>query len=127
MVKVIDYLKRQAENGTEFFVLVLQGGIEFVRSQQTGKFYMTARKCSIPTTFDEQVCKAMIGENMQGKIVKVDCEAYDYVIQETQEVIQLSHTYEFIPDGEEDYGLNTVNELLKEFKPSQNGHLVDSL
>ena len=33
MVRIIDYKKRQAEDGREFFVLELSGGIEMVKSQ----------------------------------------------------------------------------------------------
>ena len=125
MVKVIDFLKRKAQDGSEFFVLVLQGGVEFVKSQQTGKFYMTARKCSIPTTFNEHVCQSMIGQDMPGNIVKVESAPYDYVIPETGEVIQLTHSYEYVPEGEEE--TVAVRELLKDFRPSKNGQLADAL
>lgn len=125
MVKVIDFLKRKAEDGSEFFVLVLQGSVEFVKSQQTGKFYVTARKCSIPTTFNEHVCQSMIGQDMPGNIVKVESAPYDYVIPETVEVIQLTHSYEFVPEGEEE--TVAVRELLKDFRPSKNGQLADVL
>jgi hypothetical protein len=35
--------KRETEDGKEFFVLELQGGIEMVKSKETDKFYVTAR------------------------------------------------------------------------------------
>jgi hypothetical protein len=39
MVTVINYKKRQAENGREFFALEVQGGIEMVKSHETGNYY----------------------------------------------------------------------------------------
>jgi hypothetical protein len=52
MVKIVNYQKRTTEDGKDFFVLELQGGIEVVKSQETGKLYMTARKASMSCTFD---------------------------------------------------------------------------
>ena len=50
MVKIVNYQKRTTEQGKDFFVLELQGGIEMVKSQESGKFYITARKASISST-----------------------------------------------------------------------------
>ncbi len=61
MVRIVNYQKRTTEQGKEFFVLELQGGIEMVKSAETGKFYVTARKASISSTFDELTCQALIG------------------------------------------------------------------
>lgn len=129
MVTIVDYQKRQAENGDEFFALILQGGIEMVQSKNTGRFYATAKKCSIPSTFTENVCKGMIGTQMQGKVAKVSCEHYEYVIPETNEVIELSHRWEYKPDNEdakdqESSGV-TPEQLLKDFSP--NGVAMESI
>ncbi|MDI9319817.1 MAG: hypothetical protein QM530_05000 [Phycisphaerales bacterium] len=35
---------------------------------------------------------------MPGSIAKIECEPYDYTLPETGEVIQLSHTYGYIPE-----------------------------
>lgn len=99
MVRIVNYQKRQTEEGKEFFTLELQGGIEMVKSQQTGKFYVTARKASIPSTFDEQTCIALIGTELPGKVQKVACEPYDYVIKETGETLTLSHKYEYMEEN----------------------------
>ena len=61
MVRIINYTERVREDGASFFVLELQGGIQMVKSQQTNKFYVTAKKATIPSTFDETTCKALIG------------------------------------------------------------------
>ncbi|MBC5840440.1 hypothetical protein H8R23_03400 [Flavobacterium sp. F-380] len=98
MVRIINYKKRETEDGKEFFVLELQGGIEMVKSKETSKFYITARKASISTTFDELTCQALIGTELPGKVEKVECEAYDYTIKDTGEVITLTHRFEYVEE-----------------------------
>lgn len=93
MVTIINFKERETEDGKSFFVLELQGGIEMVQSKATGKFYATARKTSIPTTFDELTCNALIGTQMQGEIVKEQCEAYELTVKETGEVMVLNHRF----------------------------------
>ena len=98
MVRIIDYKKRETEDGKEFFVLELQGGIEMVKSKETGKFYVTARKGSISSTFDELTCQALIGTELPGKVDKVPCAPYEYVIKDTGEVITLTHRFEYVEE-----------------------------
>lgn len=98
MVTIIGYKERQTEDGKTFFVLEAQGGIEMVQSQVTGKFYATAKKAFIPATFDEATCKALIGTQMQGEIIKEECEPYEYVNRETGEVLTLSHRYVYFQE-----------------------------
>jgi hypothetical protein len=99
MVTVIDFKQRKSNDGKTFNTLVLQGGIEFIQSKKTGSYYATAKTTSITSTFDELTCKALIGQQLEGNIQKVDCTAYDYTFKETGEVIQLKHKYVFIPEG----------------------------
>lgn len=61
MVRIVNYKKRQAEDGKEFFVLEITGGIEMVMSNSTGQFYATAKKAYLASTFDEETCKALVG------------------------------------------------------------------
>lgn len=101
MVTITNYLKRKKEDGTTFCVLEINSGIELVQSQTTGQYYATAKKCFIPATFDEAVCRSLKGTMMQGSIKKVECEPYQYTIKETGEEILLKHRYEYSP--EEDF------------------------
>ena len=96
MVRIVNYQKRTTEEGKEFFTLELQGGIEVVKSQETGKLYMTARKASMSCTFDELTCQSLIGTELPGSVRKVECEAYEYTIKDTGEVITLSHRFEYV-------------------------------
>ena len=98
MVRVIGYHANENERGETFFSLSIQGGVEMVKSKETGNFYATARKTRITTTFDEQTCESLIGSELPGRIEKVDCDPYEYTVQETGELITLEHTYEYIPD-----------------------------
>ena len=96
MVRIVNYQKRTTEQGKEFFTLELQGGVEIVKSQETGKSYMTARKASMSSTFDELTCQSLIGTELPGSVKKVECEAYSYTIKDTGEIITLNHRYEYV-------------------------------
>ncbi|WP_407402974.1 hypothetical protein [Chryseobacterium sp.] len=99
MVRIISYKTRQKEDGTNFYLLEAQGGIEMVLSKATGQYYATAKKATVSTTFDEPTCKGLVGEEMGGRIVKVTTEPYPYTIKETGEEIMLEHRYAYLPDG----------------------------
>lgn len=96
MVRVIDYKTVKKDGGSEFCLLVVQGGIELVRSQVTNKTYFTARTVNVPATFDENMCRSLIGSEFEGHIIKVACEPYEYTIKETGETIQIDYKYEFV-------------------------------
>lgn len=98
MVTIINFKERNKEDGTSFFVLEVQGGIELVQSQKTKQFYATAKKAYIPSTFDEITCTALIGTQMPGEIEKVDCDPFEYTVQETGEVITLNHRYQYVQE-----------------------------
>ncbi len=98
MVRIINYKLRDKEDGTSFFVLELQGGIEMVQSKETGNFYATAKKAFIPSTFDEQTCTSLIGTEMAGSIIKEECEPFQYVVKETGEEITLSHRWVYVTE-----------------------------
>ena len=98
MVTVIDLRTAKNNLGEEFTTLVLQGPPVAVQSKETGRFYITARKCSIPCTFDLVMAKAMIGQQMPGTIDKVPCEPYDYVVPESGEIVQLDFSWAYNPD-----------------------------
>ena len=99
MVTVVNYRERISEDKRSFFVLVLQGAVTPMRSDETGNIYFTAMKATVPTTFDEATCKGLIGNEFPGQIEKVTCEPYDYVIENSDEVIQLSHRYEYYDES----------------------------
>ena len=98
MVKIKKYHVRTNSEGNSFITLELEGGLEMVQSQETGKFYATVRHCSISTTFDEETAKSLIGSTMPGKVARVKSAQYDYTIKSTGEVIQLAHSYQYQPE-----------------------------
>lgn len=114
MVTIVNYKERLKDDGTSFYVLELQGGIEMTQSKTTGMFYATAKKAIIPSTFDEVTCKGLIGTQISGSIEKQDCEPYEYVIQETGEEIILSHRWVYIPE------VSRVFTAKEELKPDSN-------
>ncbi len=70
-----------------------------VQSQETGNFYATAKRAFVPSTFDEATCKSLLGTEMQGAIIKEECEPYDYTIKETGEEITLTHRWVYVPEN----------------------------
>jgi hypothetical protein len=129
MVRIINYKERQVEDGRIFFVLELQGGIEMVKSQETNQFYATAKRAFITSTFDEETCKALLGTSMPGNVEKQDCDAYQYTVRETGEVIILNHRYVYMPEADtasqEDKAVQKLFATERTF--SQNGVLQEEL
>ena len=99
MTTVIGYSLKENKEGKTFVNLELEGNLTMVQSNETGKFYATKKKCFISSTFDEETAKSVIGSQIPGSIEKVDVEEYEYTVPATGEVITLSHSWEFIPDG----------------------------
>ena len=97
MVTIIGYKPAQSAEGKDFFLLILMGGISFVKSTITGNYYATAWRTSITSTFNEDVCKTLVGTKVAGEIEKIDAEPYDYKIPSTGETIVLYHKYRFNP------------------------------
>jgi len=124
MVRIVNYLKRQTEEGKEFFVLEISGGLELVKSQTTNQSYATSKKTFISSTFDEQTCKALIGTEMPGNVVKQDCEPYEYVNKDSGEVMVLRHKYIYVQEeatiSNEEKSIQRL--LSEEISFSKNGH-----
>lgn len=115
-VKIIDYKHRITDAGKAFFALTLQGGIEVVQST-TGKQYITIRKASLPTTFDEPTCQSLIGQDLPGTIYKVECESYEYTMPDTGDIIMLNHRYDYVHEEVQ----HTKQDFTKMYVPSVNG------
>jgi len=101
MVTIVDFKERTSKDDEQFFVLILQGGLEMVKSKETGRFYATAKRASISSTFDENTCKSLIGSTFPGSIQREECSDYEYVIPETGEVLNLQHRWVYVDNVEE--------------------------
>jgi hypothetical protein len=95
MVTIVGSEKRIAKSGKEFHVMVLQGDIEIAVSKETGKPYLTARKTSIPCTFEESIAKTLIGHQLPGGIERIEVKQYEFVVPSTGKKIKLSHSYQY--------------------------------
>lgn len=113
MVTIIDYKASvNSETGEEFFSLIVQGGVEAVKSKKTGRSYLTARKAYVTSTFNEVTCKGLIGTQISGQVVKVETEPYEYEIPDTGEVITLRHQYNFVDEEEAKVKENMIESQL---------------
>lgn len=107
MVTIKNYKQRENSEGEKFNVLVVQGGVTPVKSKDTGRMYFTAKTATVSCTFDEDMCKDLIGTKFPGEIVKIECEPFEFVIPETGEVITLTSRYEY-----KDEVLEEINQQL---------------
>jgi len=97
MVIVKNYHLREGEQGN-YYSLELIGEPELIQSQNTGRFYATIRRCFISSTFDETIARMMVGKQIKGNIVRVQCDPYEYTLPETGEVITIGHRYDYMPE-----------------------------
>jgi len=109
-VTIVDFESRKNREGEHFFALILTGETSFVKSLTTGNYYVTKTRASIPTTLDEHECENLIGKEIPGKIERVACEAYKYTHEETGEVIEISHRFVYLKEGD------TVEDIIHEGK-----------
>src|ERR1022692_3127843 len=118
------HLAKRASDGREFISLDLQGDVEMVQSMETGNFYATVRKASIPSTFIEETAKGLIGTKLPGVIKRVESEPYNYTVEQTGEVIKLMHRYVY--QIEETEAMAIYNPIAKEKMFSLRPSLVKS-
>ena len=95
MVTVIGFQKRTNAEGQDFNVMVLQGGIELIKSSETGNYYGTAKRATITCTFDDRMCKQLVGTRLPGKVQRVSCPEYEFLVPGTNEKLKLNHTYRY--------------------------------
>lgn len=101
MVKIIDYkVRKNQETEEEFCTLTISGGVEIVTSKTTGRQYASIKKCSIPASFEESICKSLVGTELTGRIEKVPCEEYEIVDKKTGEMIALNFTYTYVNEAD---------------------------
>ena len=98
MVTVTNFFVRENKDGKPFVALELSGDIEMIQSAQTGRFYASAKRCTVSSVFSEDMAKTLIGKQLPGRIERVECEAYEYTVKETGEVLSLMHTYTYVPE-----------------------------
>jgi hypothetical protein len=100
MVTIVDFVKRTNKEGKEFNSLILQGGLEMIKSNQTGRYYATAKKASVTSTLDDLTCKELIGQKIPGSVQRVECEPYEFVLKDTGEVLVSTHRWIYLKEGE---------------------------
>jgi len=121
MVTVVDVKQRQSNNGETFNALIIEGDIQIVTSKETGEPYATARRTSIPSTFDGSTAEKLIGKELPGKIERVPSEPYEYQIPGEDKTVILEHSFEYNPEP------SNVEEEVFEPQKSSNGREIESL
>lgn len=108
MVTIVNFRTCKNSDGKEFIALLVQGDVEFIRSKITGKFYATARKCIVNSTFDKPTCERLIGKTFPGIVERVATAPYEITNPKTGEKVTLDFTYIYNP------ALSTVEEKVFE-------------
>ena len=108
MVRIIDFKTRMSKEGEPFIALIVQGGISLVKSKETGMYYATSKKASIPSTFDEETAKSLVGQELESSVEQVNCEPYEFADEETGEIIELDYRWVYLKPGD------TVEQAVKE-------------
>ena len=96
MVIVKEIKKAENSQGEEFYGLIVQSGAVSVKSKKTGRVYFTAKTAFVATTFDEQTASSLVGTEFEGTVRKVETLPYEYTIEATGEIIELSHRWEYV-------------------------------
>ena len=111
-VTITNALERVKKDGSSFAILEISAGAELVLSQTTQRYYATVRRCTIPFTGSLEVAKMLIGQKIEGEIVKVIVPPYEFTNQRTGEVMSLQHSYSYRPKDSQDLvGHTQVQEL----------------
>ena len=100
MVTIVDYKTHEKEDGSKFYSLVVQGGIEAVKSRETGKNYLTAKTATVSCTFDEEGCKSLMETKIPGSIKTIEVEPYEYTNPRTGEISKYSTRNVFVTEEE---------------------------
>lgn len=109
MVTVKEIKKAKNSKGEEFYGLIVQSGAMAVKSKSTGRVYLTAKTAFVSTTFDEKTASSLIGVEFEGTIRKVTTDPYEYTIEATGEIIELTHRWEYV-----DPALEMEEQVVKE-------------
>lgn len=97
MVTIVNFKTCKNSEGKEFIALLLQGDIEFIRSKITGKFYATAKKCIVNSTFDKATSERLIGKTLPGVVERIQTAPYVITNPKTGEKVTLDFTYVYNP------------------------------
>ena len=96
MVTVKEIKRAKNSSGEEFYGLIVQSGAMAVKSKKSGRLYFTAKTAFVATTFDEETASSLIGVEFEGTIKKIQTDPYEYIIEETGEIIEMTHRWELV-------------------------------
>ncbi|MFM7024429.1 MAG: hypothetical protein ACKOXB_15785 [Flavobacteriales bacterium] len=102
MVTITGYSKKDSPSGGKFIVLHLEGGVQMVRSEESGTWFASALKTNIIASVDEKTCKTLVGTQLPGTIIKKKVTPYKYTVPSTGEERMLDYRYEYINEEQEE-------------------------
>ncbi len=94
MVTITNAFQRKNARGETFNVLTIEGGITMIKSQTTGHFYAHTMKTNIIAALEFSSCLLMVGEKIDGEIIKQKCPPYEYTTPDGKKK-SLNYTYAY--------------------------------
>ena len=88
-------IRTNKKSGNEFLSLTLVGGLDIITSAKTGNQSLVAMRCNITSNLPVEMASSLIGEKLDGTVVKVKCAPYQWMNPTTAEVLEISHTYRY--------------------------------
>lgn len=88
-------VRTSKKDGREFLSITVVGDLDIVTSAKTGNQSLVAMKCNISSNLPVGMASSLIGQQIEGQVVKVPCTPYQWTNPTTAEVVELSHTYRY--------------------------------
>lgn len=121
MVTITNFKQVETKEGKVFIAIELMGDAKLVQSETTGKFYLSAHRTKVPTSFSPKICQTLLGQKLPGTIEKVSCEPYEYANPDTGEILTLDYTYVYSP---EERNVQTIQSMQSSYSNIQQQPLM---
>ena len=96
MVQVLEVVERTSSKGNTFRVVIVGSDAQVVFSKD-GKPRVDAVKAGIPSNLPTEALKALIGNNLPGKLEKQECEPYTFIGNDGEEVT-LDYRWQYVAE-----------------------------
>ena len=94
-VTVLSIEERLSKEGKDFRVVIVEG-VPTVYTRSDGSSYTTKVKVGIPSNLPKTYLDTLIGKELPGKIIKEECEPYEWFNPDTWEEVTLNYKYKYV-------------------------------
>lgn len=94
VVTVLSVEERVASNGTEFRAVIVKAP-PTVYTNENGN-YIASPQAGIPSNLPKTYLDTLIGKELPGKIIREECEPYEWFNPDTWEEVTLNYKYKYV-------------------------------